>query len=46
MYYIYVGYDNTEKEAYQACKQSIEDNATVPVKIIPLKQQDLRNAGL
>ena len=43
---IYVGWDSREDIAYQVCKQSILDHASVPVKIIPLKQDDLRKKGL
>ena len=39
---IYVGWDRREDIAYQACKQSILDTATVEVDIIPLKQKQLR----
>jgi len=39
---VYVGWDSREDIAFQVCKQSILDNASVPVKVIPIKQDDLR----
>ena len=39
---IYVGWDSKEEEAYEVCRQSIIDHASVPVEIIPLKQKFLR----
>lgn len=43
---IYVGWDSREDIAYQVCKQSIIDHASVPVEIIPLKQNNLRKESL
>lgn len=43
---IYVGWDSREDLAYQVCKESIEYHASVPVRIIPLKQKYLRRDGL
>lgn len=43
---IYIGWDSREDIAYQVCKQSILDHATVPVEIIPLKQSELRKQRL
>ena len=40
---VYVGWDSREDIAYQTCKQSITDTASVPVEIIPLKLKDLRD---
>ena len=42
---IYIGWDSREDIAYQVCKQSILDTATVPVEIIPLKQKVLKSEG-
>jgi lipopolysaccharide biosynthesis glycosyltransferase len=39
---IFVGWDSREDIAYQVCKSSIENLASVPVEIIPLKQKELR----
>jgi hypothetical protein len=39
---VYVGWDSREDIAYQVCKKSIELTSSVPVKIIPLKQKELR----
>ena len=43
---IFVGYDPREDIAFQVCKQSILDTASVPVEIIPLKQRTLRKQRL
>lgn len=43
---IYVGWDSREDIAYQVAKQSILDNASVPVDIVPLKQKELRKSGI
>ena len=39
---IFIGWDSREDIAYQIAKHSIETHATVPVKIVPLKQKDLK----
>ena len=39
---IYVGWDSREDIAYQACRQSLKDTASVPIKVIPLKQPQLK----
>jgi lipopolysaccharide biosynthesis glycosyltransferase len=43
---IYIGWDSREDIAYQACKQSLLDTASVDVQIIPLKQRNLKRKGL
>lgn len=43
---IFVGWDSREDIAYQVCKQSILDTASVPVEVIPLKQKELKKKGL
>lgn len=43
---IFIGWDSREDIAYQVAKQTILDTATIPVDIQPLKQKDLRKAGL
>ena len=43
---IFVGWDSREDIAYQVCKQSILDTASVPVEIIPLDQRILRKQGI
>lgn len=42
---IFIGWDSREDIAYQVAKRSIEEHATVPVEIIPLKQHILRKQG-
>ena len=41
---VFVGYDTREDIAYQVCKHSLEAR-NKDVEVIPLKQNDLRNAG-
>ena len=41
---IYIGWDSREDIAYQVCRKSILEHASVPVQIIPLKQRDLKKA--
>lgn len=43
---IYIGWDSREDIAYQVAKLSIEQLASVPVEIVPLKQKLLRKEGL
>lgn len=43
---IFIGWDSREDIAYQVARQSILDHASVPVEIIPIKQHELRQAGL
>ena len=40
---VYVGWDSREDIAYQVCKQSILERASMSVDVVPLKQNDLRN---
>jgi len=43
---IFVGWDSREDIAYQTCKQSLIDTASVDIEVIPLKQKNLKNSGL
>jgi lipopolysaccharide biosynthesis glycosyltransferase len=43
---IYIGWDSREDIAYQVAKLSIENLASVPVEIVPLKQKLLRKEGM
>lgn len=43
---IFVGYDPREDLAYEVCRHSILKHATFPVEVIPIKQEDLRRAGV
>jgi len=45
-YKVYVGYDDKEKTYFDVLSYSIRKYATSPVDIIPLKQTNLRRAGL
>ena len=42
---IYVGWDSREPIAYEVAKASIEKNASIPTRIIPIKLQDLVAQG-
>ncbi|KAF5200035.1 Cdi-like protein [Thalictrum thalictroides] len=43
---IFVGYDSREDLAYEVCRYSILKRASIPVEVIPIKQSELRTAGL
>ena len=43
---IFVGYDRSEHNAYVVCRKSILRHASIPVEIIPLRQEVLRDVGL
>ena len=43
---IYIGYDSREHAAYEVCKYTLEKHSSIPLEIIPLKQNDLRRVGL
>ena len=43
---IFVGWDSREDIAYRVCRHSIEARASVPVEVIPIKQEVLRGRGL
>lgn len=45
-YKVYVGYDDKEKTYFDVLSYSIRKNTNHPVDIIPLKQNNLRRAGL
>lgn len=43
---VYIGWDSREDIAYQVCRHSLLRHASIPVEVIPLRQQDLRAQGL
>lgn len=43
---IFVGWDSREDIAFQACKQSLIDTASVDIEVIPLKQRQLKREEL
>jgi len=43
---IFVGWDSREDIAFQSCKQSLLDTASINLEIIPLKQRELKRDGL
>ncbi|KAF3432635.1 hypothetical protein FNV43_RR23737 [Rhamnella rubrinervis] len=43
---IFVGYDTREHIAYEVCRHSILKRLSIPVKIIPIKQSEMRKSGL
>lgn len=43
---IYIGYDRSEHLAYVVCRKSILSRASIPLEIIPLRQEELRATGL
>lgn len=42
---IFIGWDSKEEIAYEVCKFSILEKASIPVEIYPLKQVELRQKG-
>jgi len=43
---VYIGWDSREPIAADVCKYSILENASIPVDIVMLKQDELRSRGL
>ncbi|CAA0810931.1 Protein CDI [Striga hermonthica] len=43
---IFIGYDPREDLAYEVCRHSLLKRSSVPIEIIPIKQQELRDKGL
>jgi lipopolysaccharide biosynthesis glycosyltransferase len=43
---VFVGYDPREHEAYEVCRRSLLRHATIPLDVRPVRQADLRAAGL
>uniref|UniRef100_A0A453QZI0 Nucleotide-diphospho-sugar transferase domain-containing protein n=2 Tax=Aegilops tauschii subsp. strangulata TaxID=200361 RepID=A0A453QZI0_AEGTS len=43
---VYVGYDSREDIAYRVCRRSLLRRSSVPLEVIPIVQQELREAGL
>ena len=42
---VYVGWDSREDIAYQVCRHSLVSRASVPVDVVPIKQDELRAEG-
>uniref|UniRef100_A0ACD5Y1B4 Uncharacterized protein n=1 Tax=Avena sativa TaxID=4498 RepID=A0ACD5Y1B4_AVESA len=43
---VFVGYDSREDIAYRVCRRSLLRRSSVPLEVIPIVQQELRDAGL
>ncbi|MTV29351.1 glycosyltransferase, partial [Nitriliruptoraceae bacterium ZYF776] len=43
---VLVGWDSREDIAYQVCRHSLLKRSSVPVAVEPIRQPDLRRAGL
>ena len=43
---VFVGWDSREDIAYQVCRYSLLRRASVPIEVIPLRQEELRAQGL
>lgn len=43
---VFIGYDERQDLAYRVCKQSLEDTASKPLSIYPLKHRELREIEL
>jgi lipopolysaccharide biosynthesis glycosyltransferase len=46
IYRVYIGWDSREPQAADVCAHSILKHSSVPVEIVYLKQQDLRDSGV
>ena len=46
MHNIYVGWDSREDIAYQVCEHSILRRTRSDIRVVPLKQSDLRAKGV
>ncbi|MGI9504504.1 MAG: glycosyltransferase [Geminicoccaceae bacterium] len=42
---VYIGWDGRDALAFEVCKRSLLEYASIPLEILPLKDWDLRNAG-
>ena len=40
---VFIGYDPNESVAYHTCVQSLIDNSTIPLRIVPLKLGHFKN---
>jgi lipopolysaccharide biosynthesis glycosyltransferase len=45
-YRVFVGWDSREPEAYDVCAYTLRKASSVPLDIVPIRQADLRQAGL
>ncbi|CAL4949999.1 unnamed protein product [Urochloa decumbens] len=43
---VFVGYDSREDIAYRVCRHSLLRRSSIPLEVIPIVQQELRDAGL
>jgi len=43
---VFIGYDSREDIAYEVCKKSLEITSSIPLDIVPIKQDDLRKQGI
>ncbi len=43
---VYIGYDTRDDSAYQVARHSLLKRATIPVRVVPLRQDWLRRIGL
>ena len=43
---VYVGWDSREDIAFQVCKRSLETHSSIPLHIVPIRQNDMRQRGL
>ena len=43
---VFIGYDSREDIAYRVCRESILKHSSLPVRIIPIKQDELREDGI
>ncbi|PKA53103.1 hypothetical protein AXF42_Ash019011 [Apostasia shenzhenica] len=46
LFQIFIGYDPREDSAFEVCRHSLLKHSSIPLQISPIKQADLRAAGL
>jgi len=43
---VYIGWDSREDIAFQVCKRSLETYSSIPLYIVPIRQNDMRQRGI
>ncbi|KAJ0968842.1 hypothetical protein J5N97_021719 [Dioscorea zingiberensis] len=43
---VFIGYDPREAIAFEVCRHSLLKHSSIPLRIIPIKQSELRSSGL
>ena len=43
---VFVGWDQRDIDAYEVCKKTLLDHASIPVEVIPIKEWEVRQQGV